>query len=58
MVLQRTLAAARRLGLRVAHIAALPDADTPEDLARILAHPQADLARPSLALARRMLGRP
>ena len=57
-VLQRTLATAGRIGLTVAQLAPLPDADTPEDLARILAHPQAATGRPSLALVRRMLGAP
>jgi rSAM/selenodomain-associated transferase 1 len=57
-VLQRTLAAAARNGLRVAQLDSLPDADTPEDLVRILAHPLAEPKRPSLVLARRLLGAP
>jgi rSAM/selenodomain-associated transferase 1 len=57
-VLQRTLAAAARIGLRVAQLDVLPDADTPEDLARNLAHPLAEPKRLSLALARRLLGAP
>jgi len=58
-VLQRTLDKAGRIGLKVAQIEPLPDADTPEDLGRILRHPQAAASlHRSVALARRLLGSP
>ncbi|MFI5400601.1 MAG: TIGR04282 family arsenosugar biosynthesis glycosyltransferase [SAR324 cluster bacterium] len=59
-VLQRTLARAGRIGLKVAQIDSLPDADTPADLARILRHPRAAAAslHRSVALARRLLQAP
>lgn len=57
-VLERTLVRAKELGLSVAQIAKLPDADTPEDLRRILEHPLAKLrsARRSLTLLRERIG--
>ena len=57
-VLERALAQARHLGLSVAQIATLPDADTPEDLRRVLDHPLAKLrsARRSLTLLRERSG--
>ncbi len=57
-VLERTLTRAGELGLPVAQIANLPDADTPEDLRRVLEHPLAKLrsTRRSLTLLRERLG--
>ncbi len=57
-VLERTLARARSLGLRVALIGRLPDVDTPEDAHRVLAHPLAARlsARRSVKLLRERLG--